>query len=171
MSYMIEPESLSLDCAPSIRTMRKPSASESLSATSREVARKKRYLRLRCGWLTALAVLAISPIAHVDPAHMACSGGMLPPRQEGGHELCPIAHNRFGRWDNDSRGLRTGGNLPSNPSIAKDEFNRDWPRFRPAGRFVRRPLRLMVSALPARPIMALFVSCRSHRPRTIGWAA
>jgi hypothetical protein len=57
-------------------------ASEGRSATSREVAGRKRYLRFSCRWLVAVAVLAISPIAHADPVHMACSGArMLPNRR------------------------------------------------------------------------------------------
>jgi hypothetical protein len=52
-------------------------AGEGRTATSREVAVRKRYLRLSCGWLVAVAVLAISPIAHADPVHMACSGQMM----------------------------------------------------------------------------------------------
>ncbi len=49
-------------------------ASEGRSATSREMEGKKRYLRLSCRWLVVVAVLAISPMAHADPVHMACSG-------------------------------------------------------------------------------------------------
>src|SRR6266481_4570707 len=94
-------------------------AGEGRTATSREVAGRKRYLRRSCGWLVAVAVLAISPIAHSDPVHMACSGWNAAPKQEGGHELCPVAHNRFARRDGDSRGLPTGGNPPSIPSTAR----------------------------------------------------
>lgn len=56
-------------------------ASEGRSATSREVAGRKRYLRLSCRWLVAVAVLAITPIAHADPVHMACSGAMMFPNR------------------------------------------------------------------------------------------
>jgi hypothetical protein len=56
-------------------------ADQGRSATSREVAGRKRYLRHSCGWLVAVAVLAISPIAHADPVHMACSGAMLFPNR------------------------------------------------------------------------------------------
>jgi len=57
-------------------------ASQGRSATSREVAGRKRYLRVSCGWLVVVAVLAISPIAHADPVHMACSRGMLLPNSK-----------------------------------------------------------------------------------------
>jgi hypothetical protein len=56
-------------------------AGEGRSATSREVVGRKRYLRLSCRWLVAVAVLAISPIAHADPVPMACSGAMLLPNR------------------------------------------------------------------------------------------
>ena len=32
-----------------------------------------------CGWLVAVAALAISPIAHADPVNIACSGAKLLP--------------------------------------------------------------------------------------------
>ncbi len=94
-------------------------ANEGRSATSREVAGRKRYLRLSCGWLVAVAVLAISPIAHADPVHMACSGGMLLPNRK-------VDTNSVLSLTIDLRagavtvgGLPTGGNPSSIPSIAK----------------------------------------------------
>jgi hypothetical protein len=42
--------------------------------------------------------------------------GNAAPKQEGGHELCPVAHNRFARWDGDSRGYQPVGILPAFPA-------------------------------------------------------
>jgi hypothetical protein len=43
------------------------------------VSNMERYFAFACGWLAAVAVLATSQIAHADPVHMECSGGMLLP--------------------------------------------------------------------------------------------
>jgi hypothetical protein len=90
----------------------------SRSATSREVAGRKRYFRLSCGWLVAVAVLAISPMAYADPIHMACSGGMLLPNSKvDTNSVLSLTIDL--RWDSDSRGYQPVGILPAFPAMPK----------------------------------------------------
>ncbi len=82
-----------------------------------KVAGRKRYLRLRFGWLVAVAVFAISAMAHADPIHMACSGGMLLPNSkvDTNSVLSLTIDLRAGTVTVGA----TGGNPPSNPSNGK----------------------------------------------------